>query len=159
MLRNRTDITAKKTARKITVFFSPKLRGGVCGRLSPAIIQRAAALFLTYHGVGSAALSLVFVTGSAIRKINKIHLGHDYVTDIITFDLREKKSVFFDGELIICPSEALRNARVFGEPVEREVLRYVAHGILHLMGYDDATEKQRAIMRREEDKLLALIWP
>jgi rRNA maturation RNase YbeY len=48
---------------------------------------------------------------------------------------------------------------VFGESLEREILRYVAHGILHLIGYDDATERRRAGMRKEEDKLLALIWP
>ena len=123
------------------------------------MIRRAAALFLLRYGIKSAKLSLVFIAGRAIRKINKNHLGHDYVTDIVTFDLRSHGSGPLEGELVICPSEAARNARAFGEPVEREVLRYVAHGILHLLGHDDATEKERAAMRKEEDKLLALIWP
>jgi probable rRNA maturation factor len=127
--------------------------------LSAAIIQRAAVLFLLRRGIRSAELSLVFVTGRSIRKINREHLGHDYVTDIVTFDLRIKGLIPFDGELVICPAEALRNARAFGQPIEQEVLRYVAHGILHLLGYDDATAKQRAVMRKEENKLLALIWP
>jgi probable rRNA maturation factor len=123
------------------------------------MIQRSALLFLLRHGLRSAELSLVFVTGQSIRKINREHLGHDYVTDIVTFDLHTKGARLFEGELVICPAEAVRNARVFGEPVEREILRYVAHGILHLIGYDDATRQQRAVMRKEEDKLLTLIWP
>jgi probable rRNA maturation factor len=81
------------------------------------------------------------------------------VTDVITFDLGDRGSGLFEGEIVICPSEAARNARAFGEPFEREILRYVAHGILHLRGHDDATEKQRAAMRQEEDEMLALIWP
>jgi rRNA maturation RNase YbeY len=127
--------------------------------LSAGIIERVAVLFLLRCGIRSAALSLVFVTGRAIRKINKTHLGHDHVTDIITFDLRSQGSGLFEGELVICPAEARRNARAFGGSLEREILRYVAHGILHLLGHDDATVKQRAAMRKEEDKLLALIWP
>ena len=159
MPKSRTDITAKRTAPKVTVLFSPGLRKDPCGALSAAIIQRAAVLFLLQRGIKSAEFSLVFVTGRAIRAINKKQLGHDHVTDIITFDLRDQGSAPFEGELVICPAEAMRNARAFGQPLEREVLRYVAHGILHLTGYDDATARQRAVMRKEEDKLLALICP
>lgn len=159
MPKSRTDITAKKSDPRITVFFSPDLRRGSCGSLSAAVIGRAAALFLAYHRVTSPGLSLVFVTGRISRKINRERLGHDYATDIITFDLRENGSDDLDGELVICLPEAARNARVFGESLEREILRYVAHGILHLLGFDDATDKQRAMMHREENKLLALIWP
>jgi probable rRNA maturation factor len=158
MPKNRTDITAKKNALKVTVFLSPDLGKRPLGRLSLLTIEQAAALFLLRRGVRSAALSLVFVTGQAVRKINREHLGHNHVTDIVTFDLG-KGAEFLEGELVICPAQALRNARAFNEPLEREILRYVAHGILHLRGHDDATERQRAAMRREEDKLLALIWP
>ena len=159
MPKNRTDITAKKNALEVAVFLSPDLRRRSLGRLSLPAIEQAAALFLLRRGVRSAALSLVFVTGRAIRKINREHLGHDYVTDIVTFDLRGRGSVAFEGELVICPAQARRNACAFGEPFEREILRYVAHGILHLLGQDDTTEKERLAMRKEEDKLLALIWP
>ena len=149
---------AKKRGPEITVFFSPGLRKDPCGRLSAALMERAAELFLSYHGIRFAALSLVFVTGSVIRKINKTHLGHDDVTDIITFDLRERGALFLDGELFICPSQARRNARACGDAIECEILRYVAHGILHLLGYDDTADKQRMIMRRKEDALLSLVY-
>ncbi len=103
-----------------------------------------------------AELSLVFVTGSRIRTVNRARLGHDYVTDVITFDLGSIPGRI-DGEIYICPAEARRNARIYGEPEEHEILRYVAHGILHLLGQDDATLKQRAAMRMREDELLALL--
>jgi rRNA maturation RNase YbeY len=157
MPKSQTDITAKKSGLKITVFFSSGLRKDLAGGLSAATIERVALLFLLHHGIKSATLSLVFVTGPAIRKINKTHLGHDHVTDIITFDFGDDKAHCIDGELVICLTEAVRNARIFGEPVEREILRYVAHGILHLLGQDDATDKQRAAMRVKEDQLLELI--
>lgn len=148
---------AKSRGPRITVSFSPDLPPRLRERFPAAVIRRAAVIFLKQHRVTSGHLSIVLVTGRLIRKINKSHLGHDHVTDIITFDLRDKG--MFEGELLICPAEAARNARAFGEPLEREVLRYVAHGILHLLGHDDATARQRAAMRREEDELLALIWP
>ncbi|MBF0388401.1 MAG: rRNA maturation RNase YbeY [Candidatus Omnitrophica bacterium] len=98
-------------------------------------------------------LSVVFLTGPQMRALNRRALGHDHVTDVITFDLgtRGKR---LEGEIYICPAEARRNAREYGEPFERELLRYVAHGILHLLGYDDATAVQREQMSRQEDILL-----
>lgn len=115
-------------------------------------------MFLTHSGVNAAELSLVFVTGSRIRAVNRARLGHDYVTDVITFNLGEGVVPGrIDGEIYICPAEARRNARIYGEPEERELLRYLAHGILHLLGQDDATLKQRAAMRAREEAWLALV--
>ncbi|MEI6437546.1 MAG: rRNA maturation RNase YbeY [Candidatus Omnitrophota bacterium] len=108
---------------------------------------------LTAAGVRSCDLSIVFLTGAEMRKLNRESLGHDYVTDVITFDLGSVGKVL-EGEIYICPAEARRNAREFGEPVGRELLRYVAHGILHLLGHDDATRVKREAMRRQEDRLL-----
>ena len=147
---------AKTSGPRVTVSLSPGLPLHLSARLSAAAVRRAALMFLARRRIRSGELSVVLLPGRTIRRINRAYLGHDHVTDIITFDLRAGR--VFEGELLICPAEAARNARLFGEPFEREVLRYVAHGILHLLGYDDATGRQRALMRREEDKLLALVW-
>lgn len=80
-----------------------------------------------------------------MRRINKEYLGHDYVTDVITFD---------HGEIIICPAEAVRNAKAFKTTVRRELELYVVHGLLHLAGYDDHSEKDIARMRSMEQELL-----
>jgi probable rRNA maturation factor len=65
--------------------------------------------------------------------------------------------VCIDGEIYICPAEARRNARLYGEPFKRELLRYLAHGILHLLGFDDASGVGRKRMRALEDELLAKV--
>ena len=107
--------------------------------------------------VRTAELSVVFLDGRRMRAFNRRSLGHDYVTDVLTFDFSDdggRKKTQLIGEIYVCPAEARRNARVYGEPLERELLRYVAHGILHLCGYDDTTDKQRAIMAKEENRLL-----
>jgi rRNA maturation RNase YbeY len=62
-----------------------------------------------------------------------------------------------DGEIYICPGEARRNARIFNESFESEILRYVAHGILHLLGQKDQASGDRAKMRVQENDLLALL--
>jgi probable rRNA maturation factor len=119
-------------------------------------IAQAAAEFLLRRGVKSAELSIVFLPPAMMRELNNKHLQHDHVTDVVTFNFSDGRS--FDGEIYICPAEALRNAKLFGETFERELLRYLAHGILHLLGHDDGDERQQLAMRREEDRLLAL-WP
>ena len=82
-----------------------------------------------------------------MRRINREYLGHDYATDVITFDY---------GEIIICPALAKRNARRFGNSVEKELVLYVVHGILHLAGYDDHAPGDAKKMRKKEVDLLGL---
>lgn len=84
-----------------------------------------------------------------MRSVNRKYLGHDYVTDVLTFDLGDGLA-----EIIICPRAAHSNARRFKTSTRRELLTYVVHGILHLAGYEDATSVQRGRMRRMEERLL-----
>jgi probable rRNA maturation factor len=138
-------------------------------------------MMLKRSGVKSAELSIVFLDALAMRRLNRKHLGHDRVTDVVTFNfmtvdegrrrrrdagrsvsvrrLRPPSSgpVCIDGEIYICPAEARRNARLYGEPFKRELLRYLAHGILHLLGFDDASGVGRKRMRALEDELLAKV--
>jgi probable rRNA maturation factor len=131
--------------------------------LSSLMIKRSLGTFLRHCGVKDATVSVVFVSGRTMRKINKKYLGHDFVTDVITFDYslsrgnRLSRCLFIDGEIFVCPQEAVRNAKVFGVPVKREILRYLAHGILHLLGQEDATKKQRMLMQEKENDLLAQV--
>lgn len=131
--------------------------------LSADNVRHAAGKMLKKAGVRDAVLSIVFLDGRAMRRLNRESLGHDYVTDVITFNLLDekraargkgKKNIAVEGEIYICPAEARRNARSYGEPLEREILRYVAHGILHLLGRDDRTNAQRERMRLLENELL-----
>jgi probable rRNA maturation factor len=103
---------------------------------------------------GRRSLSIAFVTDAAIRKINRKFLGHDFATDVLSFPLGGDPW----GELVISADYARREAGRRGIPVEEELLRYVAHGILHLLGYDDhdPVSKKRMWARQEREVKRAL---
>jgi rRNA maturation RNase YbeY len=84
-----------------------------------------------------------------MRAINKEYLGHDYLTDVLTFDFGDRS-----GEIIICPRVACVNAKAHQKSTESEIILYVVHGILHLAGFDDHSPKDILQMRRMEEKLL-----
>jgi probable rRNA maturation factor len=95
------------------------------------------------------SLSIVFVGSHRMRSINNKYLKHDYITDVLTFDLGEGQ-----GEIIICPQVAASNAKTHQTSIENEITLYVIHGILHLAGYDDHNPKDILEMRRMETELL-----
>ena len=96
------------------------------------------------------SLSVAFVGGAEIRRLNRQFLGHDYATDVLAFKLDD--DVF--GEVVISPGVAAREARRRKIPVREELLRYLAHGILHLLGYDDGAPRARTRMWERQEKEL-----
>ncbi len=110
----------------------------------------------------SATISLVLCDDETIRDLNARYLGHDYPTDVLSFNLsgaeqHERESGELVGEIIISVETAERNAKRFRQTLERELLRLAIHGVLHLLGYDDATPSQRRRMREKERKYLRLV--
>ncbi|MCE9589543.1 MAG: rRNA maturation RNase YbeY [Planctomycetes bacterium] len=88
------------------------------------------------------------------------HTGVKGTTDVLTFDLRPAPSdprAVLEADLVICIDEAARQAKVRGHSVEDELLLYIVHGMLHLVGHDDHAVKAAALMHRREDELLAKI--
>ncbi|MBI4564100.1 MAG: rRNA maturation RNase YbeY [Planctomycetes bacterium] len=97
-----------------------------------------------------ATLSLAFVDNAAIRRVNRRFLKHDYATDVLSFLLSGAEEPWF-GEVVISTEYAVWEAARRGLPALEEVARYVAHGILHLAGYDDApAAKKRVMWSRQE---------
>ena len=118
----------------------------------PAVRVRRLALGIA----GPRPLSIAFVTDAAIRRINRTFLQHDFATDVLSFPLGGDPW----GELVISAPYAAREARARGIPVEEELLRYVAHGLLHLLGYDDRDPSAKARMwRRQERELRKALGP
>ncbi|MBV8879580.1 MAG: rRNA maturation RNase YbeY [Planctomycetaceae bacterium] len=103
--------------------------------------------------LGKRHLSIAFVTNAAIRKINRRFLQHDFATDVISFPLDSD----LVGELVISADYAVGEARSRRIPVEEELLRYVAHGILHLLGYDDHRPADKAKMWKRQERELAKV--
>ena len=127
-------------------------------RLPEARVRR-----LVRRLIGTRSLSIAFVTNAVIRKINRKYLGHDFATDVLSFPLGSSPSgapreVF--GELVISAEYAASEAKARGIPVDEELLRYVAHGVLHLLGYDDHDPKSKARMwKRQEREVRKVMGP
>jgi len=98
-------------------------------------------------------VSVVYTNNARIRTINKKHLNHDYVTDVITFEIEARPTL--ETEIYINLDRARLQARQFGESFTNETRRLLIHGMLHAMGYDDDSRPAKERMRCEEDRVLA----
>lgn len=112
-------------------------------------------------GLADAVLNVNIVGSATIRALNRAHLGHDWVTDVIAFDLPpgpqvEGETVPF-AEIYVCLDLALESARELHVDPARELALYIVHGCLHLAGMDDQTVGDREAMRRAEAETLAAL--
>lgn len=107
------------------------------------------------ESVTSFRLSVVFVGSRTIRGINRQFLGHDYVTDVIAFPLGEEDEPGAQAELYVNLDRAKSQGRDYGVTFAEETRRLLIHGTLHLLGYSDASPRQKARMTRREDSHLS----
>ena len=99
-------------------------------------------------------LTYIFCSDGYLLEVNKKYLDHDTFTDIITFDYTEGKEL--SGDIFISTDRLRENAATFGVSFREELLRVMVHGVLHLMGYKDKTDQDRALMRNKENEMIAL---
>ena len=99
-------------------------------------------------------LNYLFCDDNEILRVNKEFLNHDYFTDIITFDYSRKDKV--SGDIFISLDTVKSNSRELKVTYESELLRVIAHGLLHLCGIDDKGPGEREIMEENENKALDL---
>lgn len=100
-------------------------------------------------------VNFIFCSPERHIGINRQYLGHDYYTDVITFDYSDLNGGgIVSGDIFIDPVTVAANAPEYGaEPLE-EMRRVLIHGVLHLCGYGDKTPAQQAVMRSKEDHYL-----
>lgn len=97
-------------------------------------------------------LEYIFCDDAYLLKINQDYLDHDTFTDIITFDYTEGKII--GGDIFISIERVKENASNFNVDFNNELLRVMAHGLLHLLGYKDKSEDEVVLMRaKEEEKI------
>lgn len=106
------------------------------------------------YGKRVGEIAYIFVDDEKILEVNRQYLGHDYYTDIITFDYCEGDVI--SGDLFISLDTVRTNAERVGATYEEELHRVIIHGILHLCGINDKGPGEREIMEAAEDKALAL---
>ena len=132
-------IANRQRARKINVRWLKEITG--------ALLTELAGL--------DASLEINLVSPAQMARVNRTFLQHEGPTDVITFDYREPTpGAALHGELFICPEVAVLQAGEFGTDWRSELVRYVIHGILHLLGHDDLEAAARRKMKRVEGRWL-----
>ena len=106
------------------------------------------------YGKKVGEVGYMFVDDEKILEVNREYLGHDYYTDIITFDYCEGDVL--NGDLVISLDTVRTNAKQFGKSYDEELHRVIIHGILHLCGLNDKGPGEREIMEEAENKALRL---
>ena len=99
-------------------------------------------------------IGYMFVNDEKILEVNREYLGHDYYTDIITFDYCEDDTL--NGDLVISLDTVKSNAELFKKDYNQELHRVIIHGVLHLCGINDKGPGEREIMEAAENKALNL---
>jgi len=124
-------------------------------RMARATVQSAAQAALEAEGCGHLDVSVAIVSDEAIRAVHRDYLGDDTPTDVISFTLREEDDPdALLGELVVSIDTAHSEAKARGIPLAEEVCRYVIHGTLHLLGYEDDTPAKRKKMHARQEEIL-----
>ena len=123
-------------------------------------LRETAQAVLEGENVQDAEISLAVVDNPTIHTLNKRYLNHDEPTDVLSFPLSEPNAKKLSGELVLGAEVAKAQAEERGHDVQAELALYIIHGLLHLCGYDDHSEKDAAEMReRERHYLKQTGWP
>jgi probable rRNA maturation factor len=117
-------------------------------------LRRAVENVLAAGGVAAGEVSVAIVDDPTMHRLNAQFLNHDYPTDVLSF-LLDRDGDRLEGEIIASADTAIRNAKEFGWPPADELLLYVIHGTLHLIGFDDSTDALQGVMRAAEAEHLA----
>ena len=121
--------------------------------------QIASALFVELK-IGEAELGINLVATREMTLINETFLQHEGSTDVITFDHHDHTSRTthhasgIHGEFFVCVDDAVAQAKEFKTSWQSELVRYIVHGVLHLLGHDDLRPDLRRKMKREENRLV-----
>jgi rRNA maturation RNase YbeY len=106
------------------------------------------------YGYGVGNINYIFCSEERELEVNREFLGHDYYTDVITFDY--STSSMLNGDIFISLDTVRTNAEMVGATFEEELRRILIHGVLHLTGQGDKTPETKAQMTAKEEKALAL---
>lgn len=143
-----------------------------CLEVDEEFLTRVAERVLAEEQVAAAEISVALVDDPTIHEINRQYLGHDYPTDVISFllecepaegespvhqpDILRGRGKKLEGEVVLSTETARKEAENFGWSPREEVVLYLIHGLLHLVGYDDLSSTEQSVMRARERAMLGL---
>ncbi|MBN1132204.1 MAG: rRNA maturation RNase YbeY [Bacteroidales bacterium] len=109
---------------------------------------------ISYRDLKPGDINIIFTSAPRLLQINRDFLKHNYDTDVITFDYSEYGII--SGDVFVGLEQVKKNSIIFGNDFEMELSRVMIHGILHLMGYRDATDGEKEKMHEMEEWALKL---
>lgn len=118
------------------------------------LIQNWISNCIESYGFNEGELNYIFCDDDYLLKLNVEFLEHDTLTDIISFDYSMGKLI--SGDIFISVERVRENAKIFNQTFDNELNRVMIHGVLHYLGFKDKGEKDKELMRGEEDKCLAM---
>ena len=153
-----SDINPTKVSKFMVRYFTEDTTFSLKGK---RLVSKWLARVAADRGYELGELNYIFCSDAYLLAINKQFLGHDYETDIITFDNSED---FFQetgrrgvsADIYISVDTVRVNGRAYGEGFAQEMRRVIVHGLLHLIGYDDRDVWHQQRMRAAENRALAL---
>ncbi|MCK4946740.1 MAG: rRNA maturation RNase YbeY [Candidatus Aureabacteria bacterium] len=108
------------------------------------------------------SLSVSFVDNKTIREYNEKYMNRDNVTDVLSFSMKEGEVIEGDnsylGDVLVSVEMAFLRAEEFANEVDRELMLYFIHGILHLLGYEDIDTGSALVMREKEEQICIELW-
>ena len=99
-------------------------------------------------------LVFLFVSDQELLAMNKKHLKHNYFTDVITFGELDGDKI--SGNIAVSVDRVLDNSKTYGVRFDEELKRVMVHGLLHIIGYNDKTKKEKLIMSQKETDALKM---
>jgi rRNA maturation RNase YbeY len=120
------------------------------------VIRKVVGRIISDAGTRLGKTDVILTSDRKVYEINSEFLGHDYNTDIITFNYNKGKII--NGEIYVSVDRVKDNAKEFSVAFKAEIRRVIFHGVLHLCGYDDSTEVQKRKMTEMEEMYLALSY-
>ena len=122
----------------------------------PALNERQIARWIravaAEYGFALGEITYIFCSDERELEVNREFLGHDYYTDVITFDYSTASTL--NGDIFISLDMVRSNAEMVGVPFEHELHRIIIHGVLHLTGQGDKTPESKEVMTRKEERAL-----
>lgn len=119
------------------------------GRIPRSLLTQAVEMIAEDYGWDDGQISLAIVDDTEIHRVNRQFLNHDYPTDVISFDTTESEA-FLEGEIVVSIDTAKRVAEEHGWNPNHELLLYIVHGMLHIIGLRDKSPKDIRAMREAE---------
>ena len=127
-------------------------------KINLRLLKQITQVLLAELKINGAEFGINLVAAREMTLINETFLKHTGSTDVITFDYADKATeTILAGELFICVDDAISQAKQFKTNWQSEIIRYVIHGVLHLLGHDDHRVAEHKKMKREENRLVRVL--